>query len=568
MKKMPLLGLAAVCLLAQCNKSEPKAGVTPVAAAAALLPTAPSVPIVEKGASEHFTKVVPHLELGGKAFTYADQDGLIEWIASLIDDGLKSLPEDKRKDVPANFSAVKIAKLLGLTDVKAAGASSRKLDNKQYHTRTFALTPGGRQGILTLFGGEAEPLITTALAPKGTDLAVEFPLRTKELMQTTLKEVLALLPEEQRIETEAKLNEQVPMLGITNRELGEKLDARIGLFVQVHPDQQLPIPGKAPIPGADALLVVDRIGWLLEPLKQQFLPMVSSPESPATLEDKDGVLTITLKQPVGPAPMDFQPVLRYDSKADRLILATRVAFLQTALAGKDLLKGEADFKTAWEGLPDEGNVATYASPRLLSVIRKSIRDSIEAESQDPEALKIVDKVLGYVDPYISHGQSIVTANQKDGVLTAANAFIPLADSSSISQVYMVAVMASIASPMYALTQPPIDNFGDMNADIEVSPEVEALVLNTAILAYQAENDGKYPESLDDVKLDEDVELTTIWLYNPTLKADSPDTAILLANDPELDDNGNAQNRWIVRKDGTIESITEEQFQEQSDNNLQ
>lgn len=567
MKKTSLLGLAAVCLLAQCNKSEPQSGVTPVAAAAALVPAVPSVPIVEKGASEYFTKVVPHLELGGKAFTYADQDGLIEWIASLVDEGLKNLPEDKRKDIPANFSAVKIVKLLGLTDMKAAGASSRKLDNKQYHTRSFASTPGGRQGILTLFGGEAEPFITTTLAPKGTDLALEFPLRTKELMQTTLKEVLALLPEEQRAETEAKLNEPVPMLGISTRELGEKLDARLGLFVQVHPDQQLPIPGKAPIPGADALLVVDRIGWLLEPLKQQFLPMVSGPDSPATLEEKDGVLTLTLKQAVGPAPMDFQPVLRYDSKADRLILATRVAFLQTALEGKELLKSETEFKTAWEGLPEEGNITAYASKRLLTVIRKSIRDSIEAESKDPEALKIVDKVLGYVDPYISHAQAMAMANQKDGVLTVANAFIPLADSSSISQVYMVAVMGSVLTPMYAL-KAPITDLSEMNADIEVSPEIEALVLNTAIMAYQAENDGKYPESLDDVEVDDAVELTGIWLYNPKLTADSPDTAILLANDPELDDNGTAQNRCVVRKNGTIESITEEQFQQQSDDNLQ
>jgi hypothetical protein len=419
MKTTSILSVVAVCLLAQCNKAEH-------GSAASSKETSPTLPVITTHASPHFMEVAQHLELGGAYFNYAEQNRLMETIAVMLDDGLKNLPVEQRKGLPANFSVVKLFNDLGLNDVKALGSSSHLKSSGIFHSRTFALTPSGRKGLMTLNGGPAEPFLTLQIAPKGTDLALEFPLHLKTIAKESLVNFLAMVPKAARANVEAPLNEQVPMLGISTRELVEKLDARLGFFVKVYPDQQLPLPNvEVPLPGLDVMIVADRVGWMLEPLKKQFLPMLNNSMMPVKVVDEDGVLTIVFKEPVGPAPADFQPMLRFDSKTDRLMLATRASFMQQALDGNDLLTTSPEFKVAWEGMPEEGNAAVYLSPVLLKTLQSLAKLGIKDSKESTETKRMMNNVVELLTPYLGNGQAACMTNLPNGTLGMANLALPL-----------------------------------------------------------------------------------------------------------------------------------------------
>ena len=556
MKTTSLLSLAAVCLLAQCNKT-PQA----VVSAAPVTPAVPSVPLITENASPHFMKVASHLELGGASFNYADQEGLVSLIATLLDEALKSVPEEQRKDLPKDFSVTRIFKELGLDSVKAVGGSSRRLDSGNFHSRTYAYMPGGRKGLMTLNGGLAEPFLIHQTAPKGTDLSLEFPIHLKTLGTETLNSFLGMVPEKARAEAEAPLAQPIPTLGITMRELIEKLDARLALHVKVYPEQQLILPSaEFPLPGMDALLVADRIGWLLEPLKKQFMPMLSNPALPVEVIEKDGILTISMRAPVGPAPMDFQPVLRFDSKTDRLLLATRPAFLATAVEGKELVTSDAEFKAAWTGLPEKGNSAIYLSPTLLKTLRETALKSVASSEESEDYKNTVSKVLNFITPYLDRGQAACSSNEAEGTLGVANLAIAMSDSSTLGAISYLAVVSSMAVPTFNLTQ-------EKARQMKVGNEGRQIGL--ALMKYALEHNGTYPATLDVLTseglLDETIlNANTTWLYNPTLTNASPDDAILLASEPSTQGK---PVRVVVRKSGISETIPEVQFEVEKDENL-
>lgn len=554
-KSAPLLSLTAVCLLAQCNKVQVQ---SPQAAAPVpVVEAKPSVPIITEHASPHFLKVASQLELGGSSFNYADQEGLMNAIAALLDDAVKNIPAEQRKDFPSGFSFVKAFDDLGLTSIKAIGASSRLTDSGLYHSRSYALTPGGRKGLLSLQGGPAESFLTHELAPEGTDFALEFPLHLKTLGQDTLAGFLNLVPAKERPKVDAALDQPVPNLGITNRELIQKLDARIGLFLQVHPEQQLPLPSEVPLPGADLLLVADRIGWILEPLKQQFMPMLSTPMLPVEVVDKDGIFSVTFKQPVGPAPMDFQPMLRFDSKADRLLISTRASFLNAALEGKKPLSASATFKAAWTGLPEKGNSAIYLSPVMLETFRKSLLQSIQVSKESDAFKEAAGKVLGLLTPYISQAQALCVSNQAEGTLGTANLSFPLSNSSSLGAITSLAVLSSLAVPTF-------NSITVKANDAKIGNEGRQLGL--ALQTYAADHNGSYPQTLEDLKLAgliEALPTETTWLYNPALNTASQPESIVLASEVNK-----AGKRCVIRLSGISEFILESQFEIERDPNLQ
>ncbi|MEN3941018.1 hypothetical protein WJU23_06980 [Prosthecobacter sp. SYSU 5D2] len=553
MKITPLLSLAAVCLLAQCNKSA-----SPVTVMAE--PLMPSVPVITANASPHFMKVASQLELGGSAFNYADQEGFMAAVAVMLDDALQNMPAEQRQDVPPGLSFVKLFDAFGLNSVKAMGSSSRLTDSGLYHSRSYAYMPGGRKGLSTLNGAEAQGFLTHEMAPKGTDLALEFPIYLKAIATDSLASFMGMAPAEARAETEAKLAEPIPPLGITVRELIEKLDARLGLFIRVDPEQQMAVPGaEFPLPGVEALIVAEHLGWLLEPLKTQFMPMLLSPALPVEVEDKDGILTITFKMPMGPAPMDFQPVLRFDSKADRLMVATRPAFMSAALEGKELLAADAEFQKAWTGLPDEGNSALYVSPVFLKTLRGMMRQSL-ALSDEPQASKeMMEKALDFLTPYLAQGQAACTANSADGTLGVANLAFPLGNSSTLATLTTLSIVSSLAVPAFNGMQTKAN---------EAKTGSEHLQIFTALMAYAADNNGQFPATLEELKTEgllDSSSLTsgTVWLYNPTLHGSSPSKAILLASEPDPDTG----YRTVLRVSGITETLTESEFEEQRDENL-
>ena len=414
----------------------------PAAAADGSAASAGSVTLVGDGASASFRAVTSHLELGARSFEYSETGG-VKMLVSFLDEIIKSLPERERNDFPPGVTFAKLFQILGLDSVAATGASSHARGDGSFHSRAFAHTPQGRKGLLTLSGGPAAKLMLLDFAPKDTDLALEFPIHLNEFVSEAMPEIIAMVPPRDRADFARDMAKPLPPLGLSVMEIAGKLDARVGLYLRLDPSQKFqPAPNAPEFPGADGAIVIERLGWLIEALKPQFMPALSQPNAPVTFTDEGGVLTIRMKGPAGPPPLDYQPVVRFDAKADRIIIASRVAFFDSVVAGSEKITQGADFTQAWRDLPTEGNAAAYASARLLQTVGDLIAQAVEKEGGSAADKALFANIFAWVKPYLGRGQALVLANQPDGILTAANASIPVA-SSTVAAASTVAVVATI-----------------------------------------------------------------------------------------------------------------------------
>jgi len=518
-----------------------------------------SVAIIGEGASPAFRAVASRLELGGCFYDYSETGG-VKILATFLDEILKALPERERKDIPPGFTVAKLFHLLGLDSVAATGSSARTHADGGFHSRTFAYMPDGRKGLMTLSGGPAAKLMLLDFAPKDTDLALEFPIDLKDFAREALPEILAMIPPEGRAQFDREMSQPLRPIGITGRQIIEKLDLRAGIFLRLDPSQKFqPAPGAPPLPGADAVIVIERLGWLVEALKPQFMPMLSQPDSPVSVTYEGGVLTLRMISPVDRPPLDYQPVLRYDSKADRILIATRPAIFGSVVAGGEKITQGADFAQTWRDLPDEGNACIYASPRLLRTAADLIEIAAKSDrSSSPADKVIIGKIFNWVKALLNRGQAVVIANQPDGILTLANASVPIA-SSSMTAVSTVAVMAGFALPVFSRAQVRAVETNDLSTLRQVQ---------IGLRMYAADNKGIYPTALSDImpKYVNDKRILEFsdrrtgrhipWLYRNSLTEISPADELLVAA-PVATAEG---KRAVGFNDGSARYITEAEFQ--------
>ena len=557
-----VLGLAALAFT-QCNKpaaDAPGGAATtaPKSAAPGAGASANSVAVISEGASPAFRAVASHLELGGRSYEYSEAGGAMA-LATFLDEMMKALPERERRDIPAGFTVAKLFHLLGLDAIAATGSSARARADGSFHSRSFAYMPQGRKGLLTLSGGPAAKLMLLDIAPKDTDLALEFPLNLKDFAREGLPEILAMIPPAERAEFDQQMSQPIPPLGLSGKQIVEKLDARIGIFLRLDPTQKIQIsPSDPPMPGVDGIIAIDRLGWLVEALKPQFMPMLSQPGLPVTVTDEGGVLTVRMKSPAGPPPMDFQPVVRFDSKADRILIATRAALFDSVVAGTAKITQGADFTQAWRDLPSEGNASIYASPRLLQMISDLIAKAAQGErGASPADVIVMRKIFDVVKPFLSRGQAVVIANQPDGILTLSNTSIPAAGP-TMTAVSTVAVLAGMTFPVLSNARGRAVEANDLNALRQVQ---------MGLKMYASDN-GKYPAALSELApkyigssqilefTDHSTKQRMAWLYRNSLTETSPADEVLVASPVAMPDG----KRAVGFNDGSVRIIPDAEFQ--------
>ena len=559
MKALYLLPITlAALLLTQCNKQD----AAPAAAAG------PSVPVISEGASPHFQKVASQLEVGGASFIYNEEGATMELIASFAQGALDSMPPAERAKIPESVTVRRVISLLGLDSLKASGTSSRTLAGGGAHTRSFAYAPQGRKGLLSLTGGPSAKLLTQEFAVQGCDLALEFPLHLKTLATESWPQVLAMLPPELKPMIEAMAEAPQPPLNKSYRELASTLDLRIAILATVMPDKPIMLPGTPmPLPGIEAAIIIDRLGWVKDVLKQMALPMLSNPGGPFEVQDNGGVITAKFRQAMGPAPMDFQPVIQLDTNADRLIIVTRPAYLVALLSKEGKLASQPEFQEAWKGLPEQGNGAIYLSKRFLDTAVQMAKESAkEAKPSDAEAARLV---LSFLEKFTRTPFAVAYANTEEGILAAANSSLPSINPGPLTTVTTVSILASLAVPAYNSVQRQGNQVKSINNAKQVA---------LGLKQFAAQNSGKYPASIEELAaagIITDSSLlqysypghpTQPWLYDKTLTDSSPGNFILLAA-PQPVKVGSSEDRLIVRNDGSAEFISEDQFQRLKDYNL-
>jgi type II secretory pathway pseudopilin PulG len=528
--------------------------------------TGPAPVLVEEGLSPYFLAVASKLELGGTSFVYAEQQDTFNLVADLLDGLIKTAPKSEGFQLPEDFSVRTFLHSLGLDGVKATGLSSRQLSVGRYHSRSFAYMPDGRKGLAGLSGGPAEPFLLHGIAPSGSDLALEFPLRTKGVVAELLAAFLPLLPQKEREALEAQLDAKQPPIGMSLREMLSLLDARAALLVRINPEQSFPAgqPAPIPLPGVDAALILERLEWLLEPLKQQFLPLLADPKSPVERTEKDGILTLKFRSPVGPAPMDFQPTLQYEASKGRLIVSTRASFLQSVLSPADKLTTQPAFQKAWQGMPSEGNGSLYVSERFLATSLDLLKESLQQPGVDAALREMAGPLAELLAGKLTQPQAFCYANQPDGTLGVANSLLPLkGNTSALSGLTSVGMFAAMALPNLTQAKAQAEHVKSMN---------DGRNIGMALKAYANDHNGRYPQKLEELTgnggLPDELPLQVLnpltqqpetWLYDATLTETSPTAAILLASPGPVMKGGKA-SRIVIRFGGNAEVVAEELFE--------
>ncbi len=493
-------------------------------------PVKNAAPVITDGLSPSFQAVVSHLELGGCFFNYTEAGGT-PFLVTLFDEMLKIAPEAERKDLPAGLSFSGIYSMLGLNGLEAVGSSSRQRADGAFHSRTFSYIPKGRTGLLGLAGGPAEKLLLNDFAPKDTDFAIEFPIHLKGVAAAAMPTVLKMLSPVEQAKLGQQMMEPLPGVGVSAKELLEKLDSRVGLFVRLDPAHKTKFsPDMPELPMADAVLVVERAGWLLRDVLPKMMDEIARDPSVKVIKDGPN-LTIMSAQPMGQPPMDFQPVVRIDAKADRIIAASRVNLLESVLAGTDRVTDGEGFKSAWRDLPEAGNTALYVSPRLLQTFSGLIETAAQSEAgKSADTIAGIQRIFGLAKPFLSHPQAVVLANEPDGIFVASNTSIAMG-SSPLPMISVVATLAGIALPVFAEAQIK----GRLAADIN---QVKQMTL--ALNMYAADHSGKYPETLAELvkgkyadeslaEFSDPVSKQRIpWIYNNKVVESSPAGTLLIA----------------------------------------
>lgn len=539
-------------------------GLTQWQTASAATESVPGPALVTEGASAHFQAVASKLELGGASFTYAEEGDIMALLGEFFEEVMKSLPKEDNPKLPPNFSFQKVFGLVGLDSIKASGTSSRKTAGGMTHLRSFVYTPAGRRGLLSLTGGAPQPLLATTLATKDTDLIIEFPLHLKDLMEQAWPVFLDLVPEGDRAVVEAAAAQPQPPLGISYQEMAQKLSVRIGLIVTLMPEQTLVTPGNpVELPGINAAIVIDKLGWLKDILKERFLPMLQDPNVPLEVTNENGVITGRFRTPVGPAPMDFQPAFILDESADRLIIATRTGYLDGLLGKEPRLSEQPEFAAAWAGLPKDGNGCLFLSKRLLQTFINAVKTSISKdETFEEKALAL--KFMDLLSKYANATQVLTYANLPDGILGASNISFPVINPGSVSSITTLAVLSSLAVPAINKAQAQASQTQVLNHGKQVA---------IAIKTYAADHDGKYPPKLKQLVSTgvlENAELLTVaekkgkeglpWLYDRSLTDSSDGDSILLAAPFSIKGSSGKETRVVIRNDGSAAEIDEEEFE--------
>jgi hypothetical protein len=106
------------------------------------------------------------------------------------------------------------------------------------------------------------------------------------------------------------------------------------------------------------------------------------------------------------------------------LIATSPAFLEECLSAKSSVWDDAGFKTAMEGLPQEGNALSFVSSEFMKEYLRVYGEAMDTLSQDGGAPKgMGEAVTGLMQTMgmsSDHGQASVMTNLPEGILMVQN----------------------------------------------------------------------------------------------------------------------------------------------------
>ena len=405
---LPLVcAVAAALAFASCQKKVETSAPGTASAAAPAAAKPATLPLVkETERSKNFAAVHKHLELGGTLYGYVDVEGDIEQLA----DSIQKLTGEAAKMDPnaavlARQDLKEIARMLGLTDIKAFGVSSVPDDAGFFRNRAFLFAPGERHGLMAGLGGKPGPFKHLNLAPADAAFYAETELDMAAVYKTIKDVVTKVAGEPASTELERALRKAGEAATLSFIDLFHGLKGHSAVVVRIDATKTFQTPGRPAValPSFAVLACVDGVGKVMEPSFQQAREFRRS--------DKGELRLYELRQRL---PLEgVVPTFIVDGT--QLFFTTSVAFFEECRAQKTGLAQTAEFQKAVAHVGREGNGLFYLSPRFSEQVRQIEKLNPELPPQMKSALAMVLSQL----PQANQPTIAVRTNLDDGILFRA-----------------------------------------------------------------------------------------------------------------------------------------------------
>ncbi|MGF1531166.1 MAG: hypothetical protein ACFCU4_07370 [Puniceicoccaceae bacterium] len=335
--------------------------------------------------------------------------------ASFIQIITDQLVEAGELSFPEGFEVIQYFEHLGLTNLHGVGLSSHRLDENRFHNRTFFYTPGGREGLFRISGGQPAPFRILEIAPATADLAIETDFNFKVLNEIIGNLAEAAAGDLGRGGWTAAAVTPIPGTPITTLDILNQLDTRIFLWIDfdesgkiVFQSGDLPVE----IPQIHFFFRIESLAGLITKLKPQIM------ELGLPLTELENGFEVKIPVPEDPSISGLNQLdltLKVDSQANSLTFVSHPRLLTGSPA--ETLRQGPGWKDASIGLPDNGNGLSYFSPQLNQVLQTLL---LQLARDDDDEVEAVTAVISALLPIYPVGSASVSQNLEDGILVFSN----------------------------------------------------------------------------------------------------------------------------------------------------
>jgi hypothetical protein len=343
--------------------------------------------------SQNFYRVSQYLDLGGTVYGYVDIDGDLSRLASHVQDLFKlipSAPEDKEAQMVKGLDLNYFLNALGISNLKAMGLSSYKVDTF-FHNKVFFLMEGGPKGIYQLGGVGAHPFESWQLAPSGSDFVFEQDLNLYSLYQMIEGMMTKTMGDMGKMMIEGQINKP-PKEGIpfTIKQIIENLNTRALGIVRLASDQNLKFPLNEPplqgteieVPLVDFYVSLDNLGWLVD---HAIAEMEKQPNQNLQILRSDAWRGIPFPAPLPPFLSAYQPYFLHELSTGRMVVISRPIFMNECLQRSQGILKDPEFQKATLGLPKTGNGFSYMSTETFQHVTRLVKLAVEAQNAKASA---------------------------------------------------------------------------------------------------------------------------------------------------------------------------------------
>ncbi|MBM3838660.1 MAG: hypothetical protein FJ398_11995 [Verrucomicrobia bacterium] len=450
--KPPALSLVLLLFFGGCAKQQERVEAPQQA------PPPQSSPAPVSAEKNSFKEVTSRLDPGGDFYFYWSGERTLNALSTKVTDlrnlvaAIPEIPEDVRPNVDKAFEiGARLIKKSGLEEISGLGLSSIARETGRYHSKFLLHHYCGQNTgfIWSLFGQAPHALTGLDLLPGTTALAAFSDFDFTQLWSIVTNEIAQAGFAEAQAWVQNMPAQFLEATKIDFNQLLGSLGGEYGLVVTLDESRQIPIPmGPQPlqVPEPGLMLVVKVKNDTLFDRVEQLLAENPQVAGQLVKTDKDGLRMRTMPVPL-PLPIALRPsIARVD---DYLIVATTDALIEEAVAvkrgQKNGWKHSDEFKKFSEGLPAQGNLFVFLSPRFGQTVAQIQQQALRLNPKLGQAqAEGLQKLLGTGNAAYTF---TVAANTDEGWLGVGNG------NQTYSQVLIGPALAAPAGLLAAIAIP-------------------------------------------------------------------------------------------------------------------